>query len=207
MSSQQLLIATHNAKKSGEMITILRAALPGVDILTLADFPNASEPEETGTTYEQNAIIKASSAFRETQIVSIGDDSGLEIDFLDGAPGLFSKRFGGEELPFPEKMAKILEMLQGVAEEKRTAQFRCCVAIDTGEHVEIVEDVCKGRIASEPSGRGGFGYDPIFFLPEKGCTMADLPTAEKHTISHRGKVLARAAVWLKSNLVRENELA
>lgn len=183
----RLVIATHNAKKAGEMLTILHARFPALELRTLVDYPGAPEPEETGTTYAENAAIKADSAAAFTHEWCLADDAGLEVDALGGAPGLYSKRFGGEALPFPEKIALILS---GMGDGARGARFRCCVALaHPGEETRVLEATCEGRIAESPSGNGGFGYDPIFFLPELGRTMADLTAAEKHAVSHRGKVL------------------
>lgn len=183
----RLVIATHNAKKAGEMLTILHARFPTLELRTLVDYPGAPEPEETGTTYAENAAIKADSAAAFTGEWCLADDAGLEVDALGGAPGLYSKRFGGEALPFPEKIALILS---GMSDGARGARFRCCVALaHPGEETRVLEATCEGRIAESPSGNGGFGYDPIFFLPELGRTMADLTAAEKHAVSHRGKVL------------------
>lgn len=185
---RKLVIATHNRKKAGEMVTILSRRFPEMEIVTLADYEGAPEPEETGTTYQDNARIKAESAFSFTGEWCVADDAGLEIDALDGAPGLYSKRFGGEDLPFPEKMALILTKIQGSS--SRAARFRCNVAlIGPGYPCEVFEAICEGVIAEQPSGGGGFGYDPIFFLSEQNCTMADLTAEQKHEISHRGKVL------------------
>jgi XTP/dITP diphosphohydrolase len=186
----RLVIATHNRKKAGEMVTILGRRFPGLEILTLEDFPGAPEPEETGTTYAENAAIKARSAAVATGEWCLADDAGLEIDALPGELGVWSKRFAGEETPFSEKMVIILDRMAGVPEAERGARFRCCVALcsPAGE-VETFEATCEGRIAAEPSGAGGFGYDPIFWLTEMGCTMADLTADQKHAISHRGKVL------------------
>lgn len=172
------------------MVTILQTRFPNLELLTLADFEGAPEPEETGTTYEENASIKSESAFQFTNEWCLADDAGLEVDALDGAPGVYSKRFGGEDLPFPEKIAKMLGLLKDVPEEKRTARFRCYVAL-TGpaSATKVFSATCEGRISKDPSGGGGFGYDPVFFLPELGCTMADLTPEQKHAISHRGKVL------------------
>ncbi|MFZ4507979.1 MAG: RdgB/HAM1 family non-canonical purine NTP pyrophosphatase [Fimbriimonas sp.] len=193
----RLVIATHNRKKAGEMVTILGKRFPGLELLTLADFEGAPEPEETGTTYAENAAIKAVSASEFTGEWCVADDAGLEIDALDGAPGLYSKRFGGEDLDFPGKIARILELLQDTPEEGRGARFRCCVALQIpGKPIEIFEATCEGKIADEPSGNGGFGYDPIFWLPEQNRTMADLTAEEKHAISHRGKVLRAVGDYL-----------
>lgn len=183
----RLVVATHNLKKAGEMLTILRARFPDLELRTLQDYPDAPEPEETGSTYAENAAIKAESAATVTGEWCLADDAGLEIDALDGAPGLYSKRFGGESLPFPEKIAMILAKM---GDRPRSARFRCCVALaKTGKATQVFEATCEGRIAERLSGAGGFGYDPIFFLPELGRTMADLTPEEKHAVSHRGKVL------------------
>ena len=193
----RLVIATHNRKKADEMLTILGARFPEIDLLTLADLANAPEPDETGTTYAENATIKANSAFDFCEEWCIADDAGLEIDALDGAPGLYSKRFGGEDLPFPEKMAKILSLLK--KSESRKARFRCCVSLVGPNHpAKVFESTCEGSIAEEPCGGGGFGYDPIFFLPELGCCMAELTAEQKHEISHRGKVLHQLGNYLAS---------
>lgn len=193
----RIVIATHNRKKAGEMLTILSSRFPTIEFLTLADFDGAPEPEETGTTYAENASIKAESAFNFCNEWCIADDAGLEIDALDGAPGLYSKRFGGEDLPFPEKMTKILSLMK--EDENRAARFRCNVAlIGPGHPSKVFESTCEGVIANQPSGNGGFGYDPIFYLPELGCCMADLTAAKKHEISHRGKVLRQLGDYLAS---------
>lgn len=190
MDIQRLVIATHNIKKGIEMRTILQRRFPDLEVVTLADYPDAPEPEETGSTYAENAAIKAESAARLTGEWCVADDAGLEIDFFDGAPGLYSKRFIGEDTPFSEKMAFVLDKMIGVPEERRGARFRAAVALSkTGEETRFVEGVCEGRIAHAQAGTGGFGYDPIFYLPERGCTMAELTADEKHAISHRGKAL------------------
>ena len=192
-----LVIATRNRKKAGEMEQILKGRLPGLDLRTLADYPHAPEPEETGRTYAENALIKARSALQATGEWALADDAGLEIDALPGDLGVHSKRFEGEETTFAEKMRIILERLDGLPAGQRSARFRCDVALVGPDGTELViEDVCEGRIAEAPSGSGGFGYDPIFFLPELGCTMADLSAAQKHEVSHRGKVLRRLATCL-----------
>jgi XTP/dITP diphosphohydrolase len=193
----RLVIATHNRHKAGEMQTILGARFPSLEILTLADFPGAPEPEETGSTYGENAAIKALSACAFTGEASIADDAGLEVDALEGAPGLYSRRFEGDETPFPLKMAKILQLLDRLPPEKRTARFRCNVAYAVPKKmVRHFEAVCEGQIARQPSGTGGFGYDPIFYLPSIGCSMAELSSEEKHEVSHRGAVLRQFAVFL-----------
>lgn len=199
----RLVIATHNRKKAGEMVTILSARFPELEIVTLADYPEAPEPEETGTTYAENAAIKANSAAEVTGEWCVADDAGLEIDAFDGAPGVYSKRFGGEDLPFPEKIALILERLNGVSVDQRGARFNCFVALaKKGHPTELFNATCEGRISKTPSGNGGFGYDPIFFLPELDCTMADLTAEQKHRISHRGKVLKQVGDHLGTLLAK-----
>ncbi len=209
---KRLVIATHNRKKAGEMTTILSRRFPNLEILTLADFEGAPEPEETGTTYWDNAEIKSASAAEFTGEWCIADDAGLEIDAMNGEPGLWSKRFAGEDTPFPEKMAIILDRLKDVPDPERNARFRCCVSLTPASGIDaphwagtrrigksvVFEATCEGRISSEPSGGGGFGYDPIFYLPELGRTMADLTADEKHAVSHRGKVLAAVGDYLEA---------
>ena len=183
------------------MITILSRRFPTLELKTLADYENAPEPEETGTDYPSNARIKSESAADFTGEWCLADDAGLEIDFLDGAPGVYSKRFGGEDLPFPEKIKLILEIMEGVPESGRGARFRCCVALTPPYRMGPTETfiaICEGRISETPSGGGGFGYDPIFYLPELDCTMADLSADKKHAISHRGKVLSELSRHLEA---------
>jgi len=213
---ETLVVATHNRAKAREMAQILGARFPTLKLPTLADFPGAPEPEESGATYADNARIKSESAASFTGMWSLADDAGLEVDALEGEPGLHSKRFGGVELPFPEKIARLLDLMREVPEESRAARFRCLVALsappgkrfqDVGsasfpeEHgasagTVLFEGVCEGRIALSPRGSGGFGYDPVFFLPEHGKTMADLTAEEKHRVSHRGKVLRKLCDWM-----------
>ena len=192
-----LVIATHNRKKAGEMVAILSQGLPGIEIKTLADYPGAIEPEESADTYIGNALIKARSARDFTGEWSLADDAGLEIDALPGNLGVHSKRFAGDT-SFEEKMAIILDSLKDVPTEARSARFRCAIALVGPEGEESAfEDTCEGRMASSSSGAGGFGYDPIFWLEERGCTMADLTAEQKHAVSHRGKVLRRLIEHLK----------
>lgn len=196
----RLVIATHNRKKAGEMVHILSQRFPKLEILTLADFPGAPEPEETGDTYAENARIKAESAAGFTGQWSLADDAGLEIDALNGAPGVKSKRFEGEDSSFDHKISRVLEMLEDVPDEGRGARFRCFVALASPDQADtkIFSAICEGKIAQARSGAGGFGYDPIFYLPELGCTMADLTPEQKHAVSHRGKVLRQFGDYLAS---------
>ena len=151
------------------MITILSQRLPSLELLTLADFPGSPEPDETGSTYQENAWIKARSAMAFTGLPSLADDAGLEIDALDGAPGLYSKRFGGEDLPFPEKDGPHPRPIEGSPRNRlRTARFRCVIAspYPKARRWSSSRRPARGASGSSRAERGGFGYDPIFYLPE-----------------------------------------
>jgi len=185
----KLVIATGNRSKGKEMADILRDV--GIEILTFSDFPDVNaEVDETGSTYVENAELKAVAATQATGHVCIADDAGLEIDALDGQPGLYSRRFLGEDTPFDEKMDWILRTLEDVPDEERGCRFNCAVAIAT-PHGRVLHcaGICEGQVARQKRGEYGFGYDPIFYLPELGKHMAELPPEVKHRISHRGKAL------------------
>ena len=192
-----LLIATTNRSKCSEMRQILEASNLHVALKTLADYPNAPEVEETGATFMENARLKASAGVKETGLISLADDGGLVIDALDGAPGVFSHRYLGVDTSFEDKMTRILEMMAQTPEALRTCRFVSAVAIATPEG-EIFESIgtCEGRIAYEKRGTFGFGYDPVFLLPELGRHMAELPPEEKHRISHRGSSMQGALTHL-----------
>lgn len=196
---RKLLIATTNKKKGGEMAEILKEANLAVDLVTLADYPEAPEVDETGETFMANAHLKANAAVELTGLVSIADDGGLCIDALDGQPGVYSHRFLGADTPFPEKMRQILEMMKEVPLEKRTCRFQCAVVVAApdGRRFECM-GICEGHIGYEMRGDYGFGYDPIFVVAETGKHMAELSPQEKHQISHRGKALAQAVTVLRT---------
>ncbi|MCS6919479.1 MAG: non-canonical purine NTP pyrophosphatase [Fimbriimonadales bacterium] len=199
-----LVIASHNRSKSREIEQLLRAGLSNlpVEVRLLADYPNAPEPpDENADSYIGNAVIKAQACAAFTGSISFADDAGLEIDALGGKPGLHSRRFAGEETPFSVKMGILLEMLKDTPPERRTARFRCAVAIalPTGA-VHTFEDTLEGRIADAPRGQAGFGYDPIFYVPNLGCTLAELPSEFKNRISHRAKVMRQAIPKLRELL-------
>lgn len=179
----QLLLATGNTHK----ITEVRALLAGTDLMlrTLADFPELEDLPETGTTFEHNALQKAHAAFQATGLLCVADDSGIEIDALGGAPGVYSKRFSPEGTAAANNALTLLR-LQGVAD--RTARFRCVIAVVGPDWQRTAEGRCEGRIALAPVGEGGFGYDPLF-LPDEtpGLSMAQLDMAQKNAISHRGR--------------------
>jgi XTP/dITP diphosphohydrolase len=197
-NQKPIVIATTNIKKGGEMEQILTTALPHLTFVRLSEFPDAPDVDETGETFMENAHLKAAAVAKHTGLTAIADDGGLVIDALDGAPGVKSHRFLGEQTPFSEKMARVLEMLRDVPDDRRTCRFECAVVIATpdGQTWEC-RGICEGRIAHEMRGSHGFGYDPIFFVPELGKHMAELTPEEKHRISHRGKALACAAEQLR----------
>ncbi len=200
---KRVVIASHNRSKSKEIRLLLEQGLAdlGAEIALLGDYPDAPVPDETADTYVGNAVIKARACAEFTSELSLADDAGLEIDALNGQPGLYSRRFAGEETPFPQKMAILLEMLKDVPAERRTARFRCAVAIalPNGD-LYTFEDTLEGRIAFAPRGQAGFGYDPIFYLPALGCTVAELPSEYKNRISHRAKVMRQAIPKLRELL-------
>ncbi|MFN8613854.1 MAG: RdgB/HAM1 family non-canonical purine NTP pyrophosphatase [Vulcanimicrobiota bacterium] len=184
----KLLIATANAHKVDEIRQILKD-FP-VELCDLRDFPAVDAPDETGLTYAENALLKARFYSQHSGLPSLSDDSGLEVDALDGAPGLYSARFGGHDMPHSQKILRVLELLDEQPERPRTARFRCCCALvdPSSGRVLTEEATCEGSIAQRPSGDGGFGYDPIFLVDGRR-SMAELTSEEKHAISHRGKSL------------------
>ncbi len=194
-SRRVLLLATNSAGKVAELREIF-AGLP-VTLVTPAELGIDLDPEETGATLDENARLKATAFARESGCASLADDSGLEVDALDGEPGVRSKRYAGPDADDAERIQLLLRTMEGVAEADRGARFRCVMALATPERlVGTVEGRCDGRIAFAPRGQGGFGYDPVFFLPERGLTMAEIPPAEKNAISHRGRagLAARALI-------------
>jgi XTP/dITP diphosphohydrolase len=191
-----LLLATTSAGKIRELGALL--APLSVRLLTPIDLGTILDVEETGSTYEENARLKAQAYSRATGIATLAEDSGLEIDALNGAPGIYSARFEG--LPDgPIKNARILELLRDVTDDKRGCRYICCIVyIDAAGRESVFEGRCEGVIAHEPAGSGGFGYDPIVFIPEARLTMAELSEAEKNRISHRGRAAEKLLAHLTS---------
>ncbi len=197
----KLVLATRNPGKIREIKALLKG-LP-VEILTLEDLPGLSLPPEDGKTFRENALKKARAVARATGLWALSDDSGLEVDHLRGRPGIYSARYAGEGSTDEENNRKLLEELEGVPWDERKARYRCVIAlVDPKGRSFTFEGECEGVIAESPKGRGGFGYDPLFFLPEKGKTMAELEPEEKNRISHRGKALRQFVLWLKEYLKR-----
>jgi XTP/dITP diphosphohydrolase len=197
--ANKLLVATHNSGKVKELADMLDDL--EVEWLGLDDAGTSLEVSETGATFEENAVIKATNYAAVTGLLTLADDSGLEVDALDGRPGVHTARYGGPGLTQRQRYELLLRKLSDVAWEDRVARFRCVVALaDRHGLIGTAAGVCEGIIALEPAGSGGFGYDPIFFLPEKGLTMAQLPAAEKHRISHRGRAISAIAPLLREAL-------
>ena len=184
---RSLLLATTNPHKIEEFRAIF-TDLP-FQLLSLADVSLANmDVEETGTTFQQNAELKALAYAKASNMLSLADDSGIEIDALAGAPGVYSARFLGVDTTYAERFRVILERLHGLEGKQRAARYRCviCIAEPSGYH-QSVDGTLEGYIADMPRGTGGFGYDPIFLVPEFGKTAAELPPAVKNRISHRGR--------------------
>jgi XTP/dITP diphosphohydrolase len=190
----KLLLATNNKGKVREYKHMLKD-LPFV-LVSLAELGINTEVDEVGKTLEENARLKATTLARESQLLTLADDSGLEVDALGGEPGRLSARYAGEGASDRDRVEYLLSRLKDVPEEKRAARFRCVIALAQPDgEVELCQGECKGVIALEPRGEAGFGYDPIFYLPELGKTMAELTLEEKNRVSHRGQA-AREAIKL-----------
>jgi XTP/dITP diphosphohydrolase len=190
-SKPLLVLATFNAGKAREL-TALLDDLP-FEVRALGEFPGAALPDETEDSYRGNALLKARAAARLSNALALGDDSGLEVDALGGAPGLRSARYGGPGLDDAGRCARLLAALTGVPPEKRTARFRCVIALaDAAGRAEFTEGVVEGMIADAPRGTQGFGYDPVFYYPPLGRTFGELPAAEKARVDHRGRAVGAA---------------
>ncbi len=201
---KKLLIATKNQGKVREYRELL-ADLP-FEVVSLADVGLDAEVEETGATFEENAILKARTYARLSGLLTWADDSGLAVDALDGWPGVHSARVAGPNASDADRIALLLQRLEGVPPEQRTAAFHCVVAIATPDgRVWTTDGMCSGVIIDEPTGRGGFGYDPVFFVPALGKTFAQLSSEEKNAISHRG-MAARKAKALLARLAAAGEV-
>ena len=195
MIKQQIVLATTNQGKAAEFAVLLQK-LP-VEVQTLQDYPAIGDIIEDGQTFAENALIKARTVAKETGKLAVADDSGLMADALNGAPGIYSARFAGEEKNDDQNTAKLLKLLKDTPQAERGAQFCCAIAIALPDGREYTtEGICRGEITQAPVGHGGFGYDPVFYVPELGKTFAELTMSEKNAISHRGKANAQALVIL-----------
>lgn len=184
----RIIFATGNEGKMKEIRLIL--ADLGIEVLSLKEAGINPEIEENGKTFEENAVIKARAVMEEAGTLVLADDSGLEIDYLNGEPGVYSARYLGEDTSYRIKNQSLLDRLKGVQEEKRTARFVCVIAAAFPDgRILTARGTIEGIIGYEERGEGGFGYDPIFWLPEYGCSTAELTMEKKNELSHRGKAL------------------
>ncbi|MBQ6431786.1 MAG: RdgB/HAM1 family non-canonical purine NTP pyrophosphatase [Oscillospiraceae bacterium] len=185
----KLVLASNNAHKLQELSAILSTL--GMEVVSQKEAGVFVEPDETGTTFEENSYIKAKTVMDACGLPTVADDSGLMVDALDGAPGVYSARFGGDACRSDrDRLSYLLSKMEAVPEDKRTAHFVSVITMLTPDGKKIVaRGECPGRILREAHGENGFGYDPVFFVPEEGCTFAELPPERKNQISHRARAL------------------
>lgn len=197
---QKIVLATNNPHKATEIREIL-AAIP-YHLVTASEFPPFDEPEEDGVTLEENARIKAVAFYRETGLWALADDSGLEVDALDGAPGVMSARYAGPGCTFADNNRKLLELMEDVPDGKRGARFRCTAALAKSEtDITIFDGTIEGTITREIHGDGGFGYDPVFYVRELGCTFAEVSAGDKNRLSHRGRAFRKVSEYLVAGTI------
>jgi XTP/dITP diphosphohydrolase len=198
----EIVVGSRNPGKVREIRGLLED-LP-VHLRSLSEFPDLPMPEETGTTFLENAEIKALTLASSLRSWVLADDSGLEVDALGGAPGVFSARYAGQHGDDSANNRRLLRELAQVPEERRTARFRCVVVLAApGQSLLVAEGSCEGRIAFAPRGNRGFGYDPVFYYPPEGQTFGELGDAVKNRVSHRGQALSRLRQALRDLLARE----
>ena len=185
----KLIIATHNSDKEKELKSVLDD-FP-VDVISLDQFPEIGEIEETGSTLYENAKLKADTVNKITNLPCLGDDTGLEVDALEGAPGVYSSRYAGENVSYEDNVTKLLREMSSTPYEKRTARFRTIIFYTDGERELYTQGEIKGYITKEQRGKNGFGYDPVFYIPDVKKTMAELTPAEKNKLSHRGQAMRK----------------
>lgn len=185
---KKIIFATSNEGKMKEVRSILEDL--GMEVLSMKEAGIQVDVVEDGTTFEENAVIKATEIAKACGEIVLADDSGLEIDFLNKEPGIYSARYMGEDTSYAIKNQNLIDRLEGVEDEKRTARFVCAIAAAFPDGtVEVTRGTIEGRIGYEEKGANGFGYDPIFYVPEYGCTTAELSLEQKNEASHRGKAL------------------
>lgn len=196
---QKIVFATGNEGKMREVRLILQDL--GFPVLSMKEAGVSLDIEENGTTFAENAMIKARAVWEKTGGIVLADDSGLVVDYLGGEPGVYSARYLGEDTSYEIKNQAIIDRLADAKEEERTARFVSAIAAVLPDGSELVtEGTIEGLIAHEPAGNGGFGYDPIFYLPEYGVTSAEIPIEKKNEISHRGKALETMKIKLRERL-------
>jgi len=190
-SDRTLVLATANRAKARELRALL-ASIP-YRVLDLTDFPSLTLPPEGTQSYAANALLKARAVAAATRTVALADDSGIEVDALGGRPGVLSARYGGEGLSDEDRCVAMLRELHDIPPERRSARYRCVVALSTPEGREVTtEGVVEGILLDEARGNGGFGYDPLFYYPALGATFAEVAPEAKHAVSHRGQAMALA---------------
>ena len=190
--TRKLLIATHNVGKLRELAELL-GGIP-YRLVSLSDVGIDADVEETGRTFEENAALKAETYRDLSGLPTLADDSGLEVDALNGEPGVLSARYAGEDATDADRVALLLRNLADAPSEERTARFRCVIAVAApGQRTRLYDGACEGLIVDEPRGDNGFGYDPVFLLPDEGMTMAELPSERKNAVSHRAVAAKKAA--------------
>lgn len=195
----RIIFATGNEGKIREVRAIL--ADLGPEIISMKEAGIRADITEDGKSYEENALIKAREVAKYTNAIVMADDSGLEIDYLKGEPGIYSARYMGEDTPYSVKNRNLIDRLEGVPDEKRTARFVCAIAAVLPDGKELTaRGTIEGRIGYEEAGENGFGYDPIFYVPEFGKTTAQLTPEEKNTVSHRGRALELMKAQLAKQL-------
>jgi XTP/dITP diphosphohydrolase len=195
---RELVLATHNRNKVIELVALLGDL--GITIRTLDEFPGAPDVVEDGDTCEANAVKKARAIAESTGLPAVADDTGLEVDALGGRPGVYAARYAGEDATYEDNCRKLLRELTGVPREQRTARFLTVAAIALpSDGIRVAQGTLEGMIAEEASGTLGFGYDPVFLIPELGKTLAQLPADQKNTISHRAKAFAKVREMLSAS--------
>ncbi len=198
LSLNRLIIATTNEHKFQEICGILNE--PDINFLSLQDFPDIPAIEESGDNFRANALLKARTVYTHTSILTLADDSGLEVDALQGAPGIYSARYAGHLRDYAANNRKLLQVMADISDNKRGAQFRCVVAIVGPEVEEVVGGVVRGRIGHQPRGSAGFGYDPLFIPEGFDLTYAELGEELKNRMSHRAIAFNKARIILKKIL-------
>ena len=195
----KLLLATRNPDKVRE----IKKALHDLNVLILTpdDIPGLPDVEEDRDTLLGNAIKKARILSQASGLPALADDTGLEVDALSGAPGVRSSRFSGENASYRDNVEKLLAVLRDIPLKKRTARFRCVIALALNDEVDTVDGICEGFITEKSHGTGGFGYDPIFYVPDEKCTFAEMTLERKNSISHRGRALKKSRRMIKEKLL------
>lgn len=205
----KIVLATRNKHKVEEIKEIIKLYLDTelyskLEVLSASDFSGISDMEENGDTFEENALKKAREVYRYTGLPAIADDSGIEVDFLNGEPGVLSARYAGKGATDEQNNTKLLKLLEDVPIEKRSARFKCVIAYVDGEVEKTFDGMVKGKVIFQPRGKGGFGYDPLFVPDGFDLTYAEMPKDLKNRISHRSKAVEKFVKFLSSILQKQN---